>query len=67
MTGIVKVLGSDDLVTYLGTLHRSPNMSEPFFHMQPKSVPWKDIAKRDKKSAAYAIPEALDLIHHLVR
>lgn len=66
---MVKILGSDDLAVYLRSVGRAPNMSEPYFHIQPKAISWKDAALRERGrySSAYAIPEALDLIHHLLR
>lgn len=67
MANIVRVLGSDDLVSYLRDIGRSPNISEPLLHLQRTKVDWKDVAKRDQNSGPYAIPEALDLINHLVR
>lgn len=63
---IIKMLGSDDLVTYLRSVGREPNVTEPLFHIKSKKTAWTSVVQRPSGNA-YAIPEALDLIGHLLR
>lgn len=62
---IVKVLGAEDLITYLEHIGRAPNASEPLYQEQASRRDWKELAHAG--SEAYLIPEAVDLIDHLLR
>lgn len=65
MMSIVDVLGSDDLASWLQSIDRSPNTSEPLYTRRRSRRPLRELVQPGQED--YATPEALDLLDKLLR